>query len=170
MERLPTYGSETHMQDGASDKADPAHIACWQRLTDAVTTSGHLEPADFDALATLGVRHVINLAMANHPQVLPDAAERFAASGIGYTQIPVPFDAPDDAHFAAFRSAIEAAPRPLHVHCIMNWRVSAMFYRYHCDVLGMDEGEARAIMNRQWEPETNDYPGAAAWARFIAGE
>ena len=156
------------MQDGTNDPGDPAHIACWQRLSGAVTTSGHLEPADFDALAALGVRHVVNLAMGDHPQVLPDAAERFAARGMGYTHIPVPFDAPEAAHFAAFRAAVEAAPRPLHVHCIMNWRVSAMYYRYHREVQGMDEGEARAMLNRQWEPESNDYPGAAAWARFIA--
>lgn len=156
------------MQEGASDKDDPRHIACWQRLSDGVTTSGHLEPADFDALEALGVRHVVNLAMGNHPLVLPDAGERFAARSMGYAHIPVPFDAPEELHFAAFREAVEAAPRPLHVHCIMNWRVSAMFYRWHREVEGMDEGKARAIMNRQWEPETNDYPGAAAWARFIA--
>ncbi|WP_310535084.1 beta-lactamase hydrolase domain-containing protein [Novosphingobium sp.] len=156
------------MQAVGSDKTPPEQIACWQRLSGTVTTSGHLEPADFDALAALGVRHAINLAMGDHPQILPDAAERFAALGIGYTHIPVPFAAPEDTHFAAFVEAVETAPRPLHVHCIMNWRVSAMFYRWHRDVLGMNEGEARAIMNRQWEPETNDYPGAAAWARFIA--
>ncbi len=143
---------------------DPEHLACWQRMSQEITTSGHLEATD---VAALGVRHVINLAMGNHPQVLPDAAERFAALGIGYTHIPVPFDAPQDSHFHAFSKAIEAAPRPLHVHCIMNWRVSAMFYRWHRDVLNMATGEARALMARQWEPETTDYPGAEAWAKFI---
>lgn len=153
------------MQEAA--RPDPDNIACWQRLSDSLTTSGHIEPADFDALAALGVRHVINLAMGDHPQVLPDAAERWAARDIGYTHIPVPFDAPKDAHFAAFCAALESAPRPLHVHCIMNWRVSALFYRWHREVAGMDDAEARALMNRQWEPETNDYPGAEDWARFI---
>lgn len=154
------------MQAGAHP--DPDHIACWQRLSGEITTSGHLEPEDFDALAALGVRHVVNLAMGDHPQVLPDAAERWITRGIGYTHIPVPFGAPEEAHFADFCTAVETAPRPLHVHCIMNWRVSAMFYRWHHEVAGMDEAAARALMNRQWEPETNDYPGAQAWARFIA--
>ncbi|MCW1404032.1 sulfur transferase domain-containing protein [Novosphingobium sp. MW5] len=153
------------MQGGADP--EPDHIACWQRLAADVTTSGHLEAEDFDALAALGVRHIVNLAMGSHPQVLPDAAERWAARGIAYTHIPVPFDAPEETHYAAFCAAIESAARPLHVHCIMNWRVSAMFYRWHRDVAGMSEDEARAIMNRQWEPQTNDYPGAQAWARFI---
>lgn len=147
---------------------DPEHLACWQRMSQGITTSGHLEATDVAALAALGVRHVINLAMGNHPQALPDAAKRFAAHGIGYTHIPVPFDAPQDSHFHAFRKAIEATPRPLHVHCIMNWRVSAMFYRWHRDVQGMDEAEAHALMAQQWQPETMDYPGAEAWAKFIA--
>lgn len=161
-----TYGSAKHMQEAA--RPDPGHIACWQRLSADVTTSGHLEPADFDALAALGVRHVVNLAMGDHPQVLPDAEERWADRGIGYTHIPVPFVAPEEAHFAAFCAALEAASRPLHVHCIMNWRVSAMLYRWHTEVAGMAEAEARALMNRQWDPETCGYPGAEAWARFIA--
>jgi hypothetical protein len=32
---------------------------------------------------------------------------------------------------------------PLHVHCIANYWVSAFFYRYRRDVLGMDEVRAR---------------------------
>jgi hypothetical protein len=33
---------------------------------------------------------------------------------------------------------------PEAIHCIANYRVSAFFYRYRRDVLGMDEAEARA--------------------------
>jgi hypothetical protein len=33
---------------------------------------------------------------------------------------------------------------PVHVHCIANYRVSAFFYRYRRDVLGMNGAEARA--------------------------
>jgi hypothetical protein len=57
-------------------------------------------------------------------------------------------------------------PRPLHVHCIMNWRVSAFFCRWHIDQ-GMDATEAQALMAQQWDPKTSDYPGASAWAVFL---
>ncbi|MFM5931995.1 MAG: protein tyrosine phosphatase family protein [Novosphingobium sp.] len=147
---------------------DPANITAWQRLSTDVTTSGKIAQADAARLADLGVRHVINLAMADSPDALPDEAQVLAAAGMGYTHIPIPFTAPDESHFAAFCTALEAAPRPLHVHCILNWRVSAMFYRWHRDVAGMAEAEARALMNRQWDPATSDYPGADAWAAFIA--
>jgi hypothetical protein len=59
---------------------------------------------------------------------------------------------------------------PVHVHCIMNYRVSAFYYRYNRDIRGMRESEARALMERQWSPDTSGHPDVAAWARFIAAK
>jgi uncharacterized protein (TIGR01244 family) len=146
---------------------DPEHIANWQRLDGNVTTSGRLAPDDIDALAQIGVCHVINLALADSPGSLPDEAALLAARGIGYTHIPVPFDAPTGAHYAAFCAEFAAAARPVHVHCIMNWRVSAFFYRHH-RAAGMDKAAARALMEQQWSPETSANPAAPDWAWFIA--
>jgi len=39
----------------------------------------------------------------------------------------------------------------VHVHCIANYRVSAFFYRYRRDALGMDEGKVRAEMEAIWD-------------------
>ena len=150
--------------------SDPETIRTWQRLSPDITTSGRITADDVASLAALGVRHVINLALADHPEALADEAALLARHAIGYSHIPVPFDAPDDAHFAAFQSAIATAPRPVHVHCILNWRVSAFFYRYHRDVMHMPEPEALALMERHWSPQTSPHADAPAWARFIAGE
>jgi uncharacterized protein (TIGR01244 family) len=147
---------------------DPTDIRGWQRLDGKTTTSGRIEDADVARLAALGVKQVINLALDSHPEALADEAGKFGASGIAYTHIPVPFDAPDEAHFAAFRAAVEAGPQPVHVHCIMNWRVSAFFYRLHRDHQGMPEDKARALMVQQWVPDAADKPEWQAWADFIA--
>jgi uncharacterized protein (TIGR01244 family) len=147
--------------------ADPDDIRAWQRLSDRITTSGRLQEPDPERLADIGVRNVINLALADHPEALPDADGAFAAQGIAYTHIPVPFASPKEAHYQAFVQALEAAQGPVHVHCIMNWRVSAFFYRYHRDACGMPEPEARALMEQQWSPERSDYPDAPQWAAFI---
>lgn len=147
---------------------DPDDIHGWQRLSDRVTTSGRLQQNDPARLAAIGVRHVINLAMPDHPEALPEAETAFAALGMGYTHIPVPFDAPTDTHFHAFVEAFEAADGPVHVHCIANWRVSAFFYRYHRDACGMPAAEARALMEQQWSPEENGHPDAPRWAALIA--
>lgn len=146
---------------------DPADIRAWQRLSDRITTSGKLEADDPARLAAIGVRHVVNLALNDHPEALPDEAERLAEQGVSYTHIPVPFDTPDEEHYATFAAALEAATGPVHVHCIMNYRVSAFFYRWHRDY-GMAESAARATMAHQWEPDRSDHPGARVWAEFIA--
>ncbi len=146
--------------------SDPEHIACWQRLDSRTTTSGRLTAEDVPALAALGVRHVINLALKDSPGALAGEAERMAEAGLRYTHIPVPFDSPEDSQYQAFRAAYEADGEPVHVHCIMNWRVSAFFYRYNRD-RGMDKQQARALLERQWSPEAGDDPRAAVWAEFI---
>lgn len=148
--------------------ADPDDIRAWQRLDAATTTSGRIEDRDVVRLADLGVRHVVNLALETHPEALAGEGEKLAAQGIAYTHIPVPFDAPGDDHFAAFVTALEQGPTPVHVHCIMNWRVSAFFYRYNRDHRGLPEPEARAIMERQWSPDGHDSKEAQIWAAFIA--
>lgn len=147
--------------------SDPADIRNWLRLGPELTTSGRLEEGDPARLAAIGVRRVINLAMGDHPEVLPDAGAKFAAEGVAYTHIPVPFDAPDEAHYAAFKAALGEGEGPVHVHCIMNWRVSAFFYRLHREQ-GMAEPEAKALLHRLWAPEQSDDPRAKVWAEFIA--
>ncbi|MGZ3247333.1 MAG: protein tyrosine phosphatase family protein [Croceibacterium sp.] len=148
---------------------DPFDIRAWQRISQQITTSGRIEDKDVARLAELGARHVINLALDDHPDALADEGGKLARHGIFYTHIPVPFDAPQEGHYRAFVSALEAGDTPVHVHCIANWRVSAFFYRYHRE-RGMDEAEARELMERQWSPESHDHAAAPAWADFIAQE
>jgi uncharacterized protein (TIGR01244 family) len=148
---------------------DPDDIRNWLRLSESVTTSGRLQPGDPQRLAGTGVARVINLAMPDHPEAMPDAERAMAEAGLAYTHIPVPFDAPSEAHYRAFVAALEADDAPVHVHCIMNWRVSAFFCRYSIEN-GMDAGAARAQMERIWSPEENDHPDAPKWAAFVRGE
>jgi uncharacterized protein (TIGR01244 family) len=147
---------------------DPADIRGWQRLGPATTTSGRLEEHDPQRLAAIGVRHVINLAVDDAPEALAGEGDKLAALGIAYTHIPVPFDAPGEDHLEAFEAALGANEGPVHVHCIMNWRVSAFFYRLN-RAKGMDEAEATALMRQQWDPRRSDDPRAKVWADFLGG-
>ena len=149
--------------------SDPADIRAFQRLDCRTTTSGSLRDEDLPGLAAIGVRHVVNLALDSHPEALADETAKLAALGIGYTHIPVPFDDPRDEHYRSFTAALAAAgDAPVHVHCIMNYRVAAFFYRYHRECAAMDEPQARALMARQWEPDCSDRPEARPWAEFLA--
>ena len=78
-----------------------------------------------------------------------------------YIHIPVVFDAPTTADFERFCAAMaDRGTRPVHVHCIVNARVSAFLYRYRCEVLGWDEAQARPALDAIWRP-------GGVWARFI---
>ena len=141
--------------------SDPIHISNWKRLDAEITTSGQPSEAELGEIAALGVRHVINLGLHSHERALPDEAASVAASGMTYTHLPVAFDAPRDADFARFCAVLAALEgAPVHVHCILNLRVSAFFYRYRRDVLGWENAAARAPMEALWQP-------GGVWAAFI---
>lgn len=142
---------------------DPVDIVNWRRLDARVTTSGQPSVDQLGRIAALGVREVINLGLHTHERALPDEAGAVAGLGMRYTHLPVDFNAPTAADFAAFVAAFEAsAPDPVHVHCIMNWRVSAFFYRYRRDVLGLDPAAIRADMDAIWSPDP-------VWTAFLSG-
>lgn len=95
-------------------------------------------------------------------KALPDEATSAAALGMTYIHIPVDFSNPTDEDFARFCSVMaELKGVPVHVHCIANYRVSAFFYRYRRDRLGMAENLARADMEEVWRPE-------GVWAAFTS--
>jgi uncharacterized protein (TIGR01244 family) len=144
--------------------SDPTHISVWRRLDSQITTSGQPTEGDLATLSALGVEHVINLALHTHERALPDEAGSVAALGMTYTHIPVAFDAPTEEDFTRFRAAMEGmAGAKVHVHCIVNARVSAFLYRYRRDVLGMDEQQARQEMESVWQP-------GGVWAAFIGDD
>ena len=141
--------------------ADPDTIYHWHRLDHRITTSGQPTEAQLAEIAALGVRCVINLGLHSHEKALPDETLSVAALGMKYVHIPVDFKHPTDADFSAFCSAMLASSdAPVHVHCIANYRVSAFFYRYRRDILGMGASEARADLDRVWKPD-------AVWTAFI---
>ena len=146
---------------------DPSDIRNWRRRSDAITTSGRLEAGDPARLAALGVRHIVNLALDDHPEALSDEAERLAAEGIGYSHIPVPFDAPRREHVAELARVLADTKGPVHVHCIMNWRVTAFFYLLDLEN-GVPEREARARMATVWDPLASDDPRLAPWKALLS--
>lgn len=147
---------------------DPEAIRNFRRLDRRTTTSGRLRDEDLTGLKAIGVAHVVNLALDSHPEALAEESAKLGALDIGYTHIPVPFDDPADTHYLAFVDALDRhRDRPVHVHCIMNYRVSAFFYRYHRERDGMSETRARALLETVWSPDKSDAPEARPWAEFI---
>jgi len=145
---------------------DPDDIRNWQRRPDGITTSGKLVSGDVARLAALGVRHVINLALDDHPEALANEEALLAERGIEYSHIPVPFDAPKLEHFEAMREVLAHGARPAHVHCIMNYRVTAFFYLLDL-AEGLPEPMAHARMREIWDPLASDDPRVEPWKLLL---
>ena len=142
--------------------ADPEAIYNWRRLDDRITTSGQPTEPQLAEIKALGVEHIVNLGLHTHEKALPDEAGSVGRLGMTYIHIPVDFQNPTEQDFQQFCSVMERLKDvPVHVHCIANARVSAFFFRYRRDVLGMDETWARAEMEAVWQPN-------AVWAKFIS--
>ncbi len=134
--------------------SDPAEIYNWRRLDERLTTSGQPTEPQLQALAALGVRHVVNLGLHTHEKALADEAGSVAGLGMTYTHLPVDFQNPTASNLQAFYETMDRlGDEVVHVHCIANFRVSAFFYRYRVDVLGWPETEARADLDAVWRPE-----------------
>jgi protein tyrosine phosphatase (PTP) superfamily phosphohydrolase (DUF442 family) len=141
--------------------ADPESIYNWRRLDGRITTSGQPTEPQLADIHALGVRHIINLGLHSHEKALPDEAASVSRLGMTYIHLPVDFENSTEGDFDQFCSAREQLKEvPVHVHCIANYRVSAFFYRYRRDVLGMDEAQARADMEQVWRPN-------GMWATFV---
>ncbi len=144
--------------------ADPIDFPNWLRIDARLTTSGQPSEEQLAQLRSLGVEHVINLALHTHEQALPDEAASVAALGMSYVHIPVEFGAPTEQDFDGFCAAVRVIGEgTVHVHCIVNARVSAFVYRYRRDVLGMDEAQARGALEMIWQP-------GGVWATFIGDD
>ena len=140
---------------------DPADIYNWHRFDARLTTSGQPSEEQLARIRALGVTHVVNLGLHDHEKALPDEAASVAALGMDYIHIPVVFDAPTETDYARFAATMRVLDgKTIHVHCIANMRVSAFFYRWRRETLGVGEEEARAAMARIWRP-------GGVWAELI---
>ncbi len=140
---------------------DPESIHHWRRLDDRITTSGQPSEAELADIAALGVRYVINLGLHSHEKALPDEDATVVALGMSYIHMPVDFGNPTERAFEAFCVVLEQTGDAMtHVHCIANYSVSAFFYLYRVNVIGMDEARVRADLEAVWRPD-------AVWTAFI---
>ena len=138
-----------------------AGVANWRRLDPHLTTSGQPDAAQLAAIRDLGVTCVINLALHTHPRALPDEAATVAALGMRYVHIPVEFEDPREEEHRRFVAALsEAEGERVHVHCIVNARVSAFLYLHRLRSGAVAPERARAELESVWRP-------GGVWARFI---
>lgn len=122
-------------------------------LSETLVTAGQPTGEQLAALGLAGFKTVINLALVDSPGALPDERERVEAMGLEYVHIPVNFQKPQEEDFRRFIEAMRAHEgEKVFVHCAANMRVSAFVFLFRTLLEGMSEDEARADLNRIWEP------------------
>ena len=111
-------------------------------ISDKVGTSGQPSPNQFQDIANAGYTSVVNLAMPDSTDALPDEGEFVTELGMNYFHIPVPFDAPTRKHLSLFLKIMKAVDEEkVWVHCALNMRVSAFMQHYQRSVLKRSDCE-----------------------------
>ncbi|MBP6787982.1 MAG: protein tyrosine phosphatase family protein [Candidatus Promineofilum sp.] len=134
------------------------------KVDEHISTAGQPTEDQLRDAAAEGFTAVINLAPVNPPYTPADEAGLARELGLTYIYIPVAWNNPTDADFAAFEQAMSAtAGRRTLIHCAANFRVTAFYTLYAHKHLGWSAAQAEALRDRIWAG--SDYP---VWEAFVA--
>ena len=134
------------------------------KVNDRLSTAGQPTEAQLRDLAADGFTAIINLAPVNPPYTPEDEAGLARELGLAYQYIPVDWNNPTAADFAAFEQAMQAtAAGKTLSHCMANFRVTAFYSLYAHKYLGWSKEQAEVFRARIWAG--SDYP---VWETFIA--
>ena len=133
------------------------------KISDKVSTSGQPSPDQFQEIAQAGFNTVINLAMPDSTNALPDEDGFVTEAKMNYFHIPVPFEAPNLQHLSLFLKLMKATHgEKVWVHCALNMRVSAFMQHYQRGVLKRKKSSSDYISTLEgWEPEE-------VWQKFMS--
>lgn len=136
-------------------------------INERISTSGQPTPAQFEAVRDEGYAAVINLAPGNEGNALADERELVAELGLEYYHIPMVWTDPRPEEFTAFCAVMEKlGDQKVLIHCIANYRVSAVFSSYAIQKLGWSIERADALVNRIWT-SIPEYPMNDIWRAYI---
>jgi protein tyrosine phosphatase (PTP) superfamily phosphohydrolase (DUF442 family) len=137
------------------------NITNYIRISERVASSGQPEELEFKDIAQAGFEVVINLAMPDSEDAIPEEGYIVTARNMQYIHIPVPFEAPTTKHVKDFISVMEAfKDKKVWVHCVVNYRVSAFLFLYMRFVKNATIEEARKVILKSWKPNN-------VWANFM---
>ena len=130
-------------------------------VSDLIATSGQPTSSQFPAIKASGYEVVVNLALAESINALPDEKIIVESQGMQYVHIPVLWENPILANIADFFDVMNAnADKKVFVHCAANMRVSAFVYLYRRIEGGVSEKRAAADLHKIWTPNE-------IWQKFI---
>jgi uncharacterized protein (TIGR01244 family) len=135
----------------------------YKKVDEHHATGGQPTEDQLKAAAAEGFTTIINLATLDPRYSLKDEGASVAALGMQYRHIPVPWDRPSEADFAAFEQAMQAAGEgKILVHCAANFRATAFYSLYAMRHVGWSRSKAEEFRASIWRG--SDFP---VWEDFI---
>ena len=143
------------------------NIYHYEQVTPAIASSGQPKADEFEWIKQAGYQTVINLAMADSDNAIPNEGSIVAGLGMTYIHLPVDFANPTQLDLIRFCRLTDAsltgsASASVWVHCVVNARVSAFLYLYLRYHQNLDEASCRTQLLDRWEPQMD-----AVWQTFL---
>lgn len=118
-----------------------------------LATSGQPTAEALAVLGTSGFQAVIYLAPGTVPNAVKEEPALLARQNIEFIQIPIPFGAPDESHFAALSAALNRLQQSkVLVHCEINMRASSLVFLYRVIHIKESPSTAYEAVARVWSP------------------
>ncbi len=134
-----------------------------------VLPSGPGQPTaeQFEAARAEGYTAVINLAPGDENNALAGEEDLLATLGFDYFHIPMVWTDPKPEQFTAFCAAMEKlGDKKVLVHCIANYRVSAVVSSYAIKKLGWSVEQADRLVKKIWT-SIPEFPMNDIWQSYI---
>jgi protein tyrosine phosphatase (PTP) superfamily phosphohydrolase (DUF442 family) len=130
-------------------------------ISPTLGTAGQPTPEQIAAIRAAGYEVVVNLAVPESPNALPNEEELVTAQGMAYVHIPVVWEAPTAEDLDRFFAVMDRnRGRRVFIHCALNMRVSCFVFLYRVLRLGVPADAAWQDVLAIWEPNP-------VWQQFV---
>ena len=128
-------------------------ICNYLEISNTIGTAGQPTADQFADIAAAGYEVVVNLALSDSTNALPQERDLVEGRGMIYVHIPVVWESPTEADLVEFFATMDTySGRKVFVHCVLNYRVSIFVMLYRVLQLGQDVEAARQSVRQIWEP------------------
>lgn len=131
------------------------------KLSDSIATAGQPTHEQFTLIKTSNYQVVINIALFDSPNALPNEESIVKSLGMEYIHIPVTWENPTIEDITHFFSVMDNfSNKRVFIHCAANKRVSVFIYLYRIIYQKLNQEQAQKDLYKIWLPNQ-------IWQNFI---
>lgn len=125
-----------------------------QPVHGCLITSGQPSPAALIQIREAGFQNIINLALQDASNTLPNEDRLVLEQGMDYYQLPLLWEQPSVSQGLVILELVHhLREQPTWLHCALNKRVSCLIYLYRRYYMRMDLPTAHELLEQIWQPD-----------------